>query len=254
MAKMSFIRRFKMLTIWNKVGAVGSVASIIGLLALFVPSYESESHDDLYIKGARFEPVHNFFVSEYQGFPNNLYETAFLYFTVLNVSDSDVFITSLDVVDVDKRGVLSNASSSSGLSDDISKNTVVRIPAGQEVELGYSGGFKFSGLVKSLDLATFSEEYYFSDTSPKISSRTNLVQEFNEKLVTVLGGETKIRVKLYVGNQTLIAEHEFDITEGTDIFETNGKIQHSYFLGDLIHHLNSPYSKDTLNKAFKSDS
>ncbi|WP_202408571.1 hypothetical protein [Vibrio tetraodonis] len=254
MEKMSYITRFKMLTIWNKVGVLGSFASISGLLALFIPSYESNNHDDLYIKGARFEPVHNFFVAEYQGLPNGLYETAFLYFTVLNVSGSDVFITSLDVVDVDKRGVLSNAYSSSGLSGDISKNTVVRIPAGQEVELGYSGGFKFSGLVKSLNLDTFLEEYYFSNTSSKISSRTNLVQEFNDKLATVLGGETKIRIKLYVGNQTPIAEHEFDITEGTDIFETNGKIQHSYFLGDLIHHLNSPYSKDTLNKAFKNDS
>lgn len=228
---------------------LAGAASIISWLAPHFPLDEKTSA--LYIKGARFEPVHNFFIPNYQGFPNDFYETSFLYFTVLNVSDADVYITSLEVVDVNKRGVLSNSYSSAGLSGDISENTVVNIPAGKEVEIGYSGGFKFSGLVKTLDLASFSREYYFSDTSPKLSSRTNLVQEFNNSLENVLGGETKIKVKFYTGNRDLIHEHVFDITNGTDLFEKSGKIQHSFMLGDLIHHLNSPYSQEVLEEALK---
>ncbi|EGQ8020001.1 hypothetical protein KIN38_22450 [Vibrio sp. B511a] len=231
---------------------LAGTASIVGWLAPHFPSDEKTSA--LYIKGARFEPVHNFFISNYQGVPNDLYETSFLYLTVLNVSDADIYITSLEVIDVNKRGILSSSYSSAGLSDDISKNTVVNIPAGKEVEIGYSGGFKFSGLVKELDLKSFSKEYYFSDTYPKFSSRTNLVQEFNNRLENVLGGEAKIKVKLYAGNRVLIHEHVFDITNGTDIFEKSGKLQHSFMLGDLIHHLNSPYSKEVLDGALKLSS
>ncbi|ENQ1533242.1 hypothetical protein ACEOHI_004629 [Vibrio parahaemolyticus] len=225
-------------------------ASISGWLAPHLSSDEEKSA--LFIKGARFEPVHNFFISNYQGFPNDLYETSFLYLTVLNVSDADVYITSLEVIDVNERGVLSNSYSSAGLGDDISKNTVVNIPAGKEVEIGYSGGFKFSGLVKTFDFSSFSKEYYFSDTPLKFSSRTNLVQEFNNRLENLLGGETNIKVKLYTGNHVLVHEHVFDITNGTDIFEKNGKVQHSFMLGDLIHHLNSPYSQEVLDEALKS--
>jgi len=228
---------------------LAGTASIAGWLETHLTTDENPS--ELYIKGARFEPVHTFFISDDQGFPNDFYETAFLYFTVLNISDTDVYITSLEVIDVNKRGVLSKVYSSAGLSDDISKNTVVEIPAGKEVEIGYSGGFKFSGLVKALDLASFSKEYYSSDTSPKSSSRTSLVQEVNSALENVLGGETKIKVKLYIRNKILFYEHEFEITNGTDMHDKSGKIQHSFFLGDLIHHLNSPYSQEVLDKTLK---
>jgi|TARA_B100000700_G_scaffold328423_1_gene446222 hypothetical protein len=40
--KFSLRKRFRMLTLWNKLGAIGSVASIIGFLLYFLPSTESK--------------------------------------------------------------------------------------------------------------------------------------------------------------------------------------------------------------------
>lgn len=243
-----------MLTIWNKVGALGSVASIIGLLLYFVPfSIDKANVDgptsDLYFKSARFRPMETFFVRPEPDKINDFYETAFLYVTVLNVGNEDVFITSMEVVDVNNKGIMSNAYSSSGLGPDVSKNSPIKIPAGKEVEFGFSGGFRFNGLIDFFDLDKLSNEPYFSDMSPRISSRTDLVSEFNDTLIGFFYGQTNIKVILYERNRNKLAEHFFNITAGTDIFDNNGQIQHSYFLGDLIHWLRSPYSRGVLNKS-----
>lgn len=253
MAKISLFIRFKMLTLWNKIGALGSLASIVGLFLFFVPLIFNKANDpvvtsDLYIKSARFRPMETFFLRPVEGEVNDFFETAFLYITVLNLGDSDLFLTSMEVADVDSKGILSNAYSSSGLGPDISKNTPVRIPAGKEVELSFSGGFKFNGMVDLFDLDRLSKEPYFSDLSPRISLRNDLVEEFNEILVSLFSGQANIRVAFYVGNENLLTEHDFTITKGVDIFDNTGKVQHSYFLGDLIHWLRSPYSEYVLTK------
>ncbi|MBU2071698.1 MAG: hypothetical protein KKE72_05075 [Gammaproteobacteria bacterium] len=261
MAKKSLLIRFKMLTVWNRLGAIGSIASILGLVLFFAPmiigTNESEIdgqalQSDLYIKSARFEPMHTFFVKDHDHHKNDFYETAFLHISILNLSNQDILVTSLEVVDVDGRGILSPAYSSSALGPDVSKNKPVKIPAGDEVEISYSGGFKFNGLVDQFDLNKLANEYYVADISPRISSRNNLVIELNQKLTELLSGESKIRLKVFSGRNSLIAEHIFNITSGTDIFDDSGKIQHSYFLGDLIHWLNSPYSEGILNKSISS--
>lgn len=247
-----------MLTLWNKIGALGSIASIFGVVLFFVPTLsdvnEVEVHnqrlqEELYIKSARFEPMPTFFVKDHGAHKNDFYETAFLHITILNLSNQDILITSLEVVDVNDRGILSPAYSSSALGSDVSKNRPVKINAGNEIEIGYSGGFRFEGLVDLFDLKDLSNEYYVAEISPRISQRTNLVIELNQKLKTLLSGESKIKIRLFTGKKTLIVAHVFNITEGSDIFDDTGKIQHSYFLGDLIHWLKSPYSKDILNKS-----
>lgn len=262
-AKKSIYTRFKILTLWNKIGAIGSISSIVGLALIFIPLNSDENNpkidqlfaqENLYVKSARFEPMHSFFVKDYNGHKNDFYETAFLHIKILNLSNQDILITSMEVVDINNRGILSSAYTNSGLGPDVSKNKPIKISAGNEIEIGYSGGFKFNGLVSLFDLKKLSNEYYVENVSPRISQRNNLVIELNQKLKILLSGDSNIKLKLFSGRKVLIAEHVFNVTDGTDIFDDTGKIQHSYFLGDLIHWLRSPYSKDILNKSINSAS
>jgi len=42
---MNLWERFQLLTLWNKVGAIGSIASVIGILLYFIPSQSSKNGD-----------------------------------------------------------------------------------------------------------------------------------------------------------------------------------------------------------------
>lgn len=256
-SKLSKNHSFELLKgIINKLVWLSAFTILLGFLGyIFVYVFDNKGVEPskdklpeqtiLYIKSGRFEPMPTFFVKEQEGFKNDFYETSFLYITVLNTGSSDLFITSMEVIDVNSTGIMSNSFSSAGLSKDISKNKPVKIPAGKEVEISFSGGIKFNGLVGELNLNQLKAEYYFTETSPKMSSRTKLIDELNLHLKTILKGDAILHVKLFSNRKNLIAEHDFTITKGTGIFDHTGKIQHPYFLGELIHWLRSPYSKNT---------
>ncbi len=80
-------------------------------------------------------------------------------------------------------------------------------------------------MLNSLNTDNFKKENYFDIDGHKIATRFSLVDEFKTALKHQYGSNIEFVVRFFANNDKLICKHKFLLTDGTDMFNNDGKIQ-----------------------------
>lgn len=206
----------------------GAIAIYTFLKSEFISSFGQNS-DELRVIEANFHPRHGFFDQKMKDF----LEVVEVHLQVRNFGNETINITSIKT-EINNSGLLKFATyglGSNNLGEDPERNKPVIIKPGETKEIVLSDGIKLEGITPFLESSEFKNEFFSVSGDFYLLHNLSWVDRLNKELALRYGKDATLSISLYEKYKKLIKKHEIRLSEGTDIFDHSGKLQHDRFLG-----------------------
>lgn len=232
-------------SVWNKAKVFlfgGGVVILVGFLsdgiAVLSPlmqkidEWRGVDNLDLVVLNARLAPVYPSAIIEKQR------DQVFLQVEIRNYGGSPIMLTSADVSVLNSKfakvGVGGSISRCS-LGSDPNKNTPLEIKSGSSVWLTLAEAVQLPGLSKWLTKDELSRVYVATPDDPYTIAETTYVENVNKEFSRLFGRDASIQVVLYSGIHIKQRAFQFKLSEGGDVFASDGGLQHDWFVANWKH-------------------
>ena len=217
----------------------------ISLIAGVIVIYQfvnDKTHDkfggdssNLRIISAELFPNDGFFKKPTRG---NFGETVMLRLKLKNLGSKPIQLTSMKVA-------ISNASNlefktgamgKKYISQYPNKNEINTLSPGKELVIAYSRGIRLNGIAKFIKSTPFRSTYYShtENTNHYMIHDERRINEFNKELSRLYGKNATLNIRIYTGYKKLTKKHAIDITQGTGIFSSDGRMQYHRTLAIML--------------------
>ncbi len=150
-----------------------------------------------------------------------------------NLSNNDILITSMEAV-LEGDSPLKFATASTGaLGEWPEQNSPVLLGRGKEVELTFRSGLKLAGITPFFEKSEFKGQFFSETGDFYMMHNLTWIPRLNEQLENLYGKDASLEVRFFTGYKKLIKTHHISFSDGQDLFDKSGRLQHDKFMGAI---------------------
>lgn len=235
------INTFKSVKLRRKIrisfGIIFASATVLAtFIAIYPPLGESISHlvdreiNELRIIEANLHPrTKSFFDPQIKDF----IEVVEVRFTLKNFSNDEILITSMEGELIGSSLLKFATGTIGGLVNEPEKSSAFLLAPGEEKEIVLSDGIKLKGITPFFESYEFQSEFFSQTDSFAMVHNLRWIARLNDQFSSLYGKDASVTIKLFSGYKDLVKSHHLKFSEGQDLFDKSGKLQHDKFLGAI---------------------
>ena len=209
---------------------LATVIAIYPPIGGFISNLVDREINELRIIEANLHPRTKYF---FDSPVNDFAEVAEVRFTVKNFSDNDIRITSMEAELLGSPSLEFATGRIGGLVNEPEKSSVILLTPGEEKEMVLSEGIKLKGIIPFLESNKFNTAFFSQIESFAVVHNLRWISRLNDHFSALYGEDASLTIKLFSGYKDLVKSHNIRFSDGKDLFDKSGKLQHDKFLGAI---------------------
>jgi hypothetical protein len=256
------IKRMRALRSWALLSSTriffSSILAVATLTASVIAIYPPIGEDlaslfdreisELKVIGAHLQPrTDHFFSPVFKDF-NEVVEVRM---RLKNFSNDDILITSMEAVLEGHSNLRFATASARALGERPEENSPVLIGGGKEAELIFRSGLKLAGITPFFEKAEFKDEFFSETRDFYMLHDLTWIPRLNKQLANLYGEDASLEVRFFTGYKKLVKTHYISFSEGEDLFDRSGRLQHDKFMGAIRYVQNKNACKKEMQDCIK---
>lgn len=217
------------------IALVSFFAGALTIFTYFKSEFQSsfgKNSDELQVISTRMYPNYGFLNANLSDFS----ETVIFYVELRNFGNKEIIITSAEYEISDSK-ILDFATHGQGknsLGELPEKNNFIKIYPGESKFIRLAKGIKLKGITEFFDNQEYRSEFYSKYGNAYLLHDQSWIDTFNSELASRYGKDSTLTISFYEKYKKLIKKYQIRLSDGADIFDHSGKLQHDTFLGTIL--------------------